>query len=92
MTCKIERLVIDENTVVCRVCGHIQIEHVNTIQDLIRKVTGIIALDLEEVTLVDRESVSFLAGCERTGIELRNCPAFLRDWIAANTSDLTEGE
>jgi hypothetical protein len=65
---------------------------VNTIRDLIRKVTGIIALDLEEVTLVDRESVRFLAGWERTGIELRNCPAFLRDWIAANTSGLTEGE
>ena len=92
MTCKIERLVIDENTAVCRVCGHIQIEHVKTIQDLIRKDTGIIALDLEEVTLVDRESVSFLAGWERTGIEMRKCPAFLRDWITAKTSDLRQDE
>ena len=33
-------------------------------------------------TLVERDVVDFLAGCERKGIELRNFPAFLREWVA----------
>jgi hypothetical protein len=39
-------------------------------------------LDLMEVMLVDRDVVTFLAACERKGVELRNCPAFLQEWIA----------
>ena len=64
-----------------RVSGHIQSEHVNTIQELIMREEGQIGLDLEELTLVDRDAVSYLALCELRGIELRNCPRFLRDWV-----------
>jgi hypothetical protein len=39
------------------------------------------ALDLEEVKLVDREAVRFLAACEARGIQLRNCPSYIREWI-----------
>ena len=38
-------------------------------------------LDLKELTLVDREAVMFLAECEARGIELRNCAAYIREWI-----------
>ena len=38
-------------------------------------------LDLKELTLVDREAVIFLAGCEAHGIELRNCPTYIREWV-----------
>jgi len=81
MTWKIERFASGENVVVLRVCGRIQGKHVNTIKDLILGETNAVALDLTEVTLVDRDVVNFLAVCERTGIELRNCPAFLREWV-----------
>ena len=40
-----------------------------------------IVLDLEDLTLVDQEVVSFLIRCEADGIELRNCPAYIREWI-----------
>jgi hypothetical protein len=40
-----------------------------------------IALDLRDVTLVDRDGVKFLAVCEENGIELENCPAYIREWI-----------
>jgi len=40
-----------------------------------------IVLDLEDLTLVDQEVVSFLIRCEANGIELRNCPAYIREWI-----------
>jgi anti-anti-sigma regulatory factor len=40
-----------------------------------------IVLDLSELTLVDEDAVCFLASCEADGIELRNCPAYIREWI-----------
>ena len=42
----------------------------------------VIALDLAEVRLVDRDAVIFLARCEANGIQLENCPAYVREWIA----------
>lgn len=41
-----------------------------------------ITLDLHEVKLVDREAVRFLAACEARGIILKNCPAYIRQWIS----------
>ena len=40
-----------------------------------------IVLSLSELTLVDEDAVHFLATCETDGIELRNCPAYIREWI-----------
>jgi anti-anti-sigma regulatory factor len=41
-----------------------------------------IALDLKELTLVDQDAVSFLERCEADNIRLKNCPAYIREWIA----------
>jgi hypothetical protein len=46
-------------------------------------VSGIV-LDLKDVTLVDREVVHFLGQCETGKIILKNCPAYIRDWIDGN--------
>jgi len=43
-----------------------------------------IVLDLKDVTLVDREVVHFLGQCETDKIKLKNCPAYVRDWIDGN--------
>jgi len=40
-----------------------------------------IVLDLSELTLVNEEAVRFLASCETDGIELKNCPAYIREWM-----------
>jgi anti-anti-sigma regulatory factor len=40
-----------------------------------------ITLDLKELTLVDQDAVSFLMRCEADNIQLRNCPAYIREWI-----------
>ena len=40
-----------------------------------------VILDLEEVKLVDRETVQFLAACEAKGVKLKNCPSYIRKWI-----------
>jgi hypothetical protein len=38
-------------------------------------------LDLSEVTLVDLEVVHFLITCEDEGVELVECPLYVREWM-----------
>jgi anti-anti-sigma regulatory factor len=40
-----------------------------------------IVLDLKDLTLVDQDVVSFLRRCEANSIQLKNCPAYIREWI-----------
>ena len=42
-----------------------------------------VVLDLRDLILVDRHAVHFLRSCERRGILLRNCPPYIRTWIAS---------
>lgn len=81
MTYKIEQLVGEEGRIVFHVAGHIQSEHVSTIEELIAHEGGRVTIDLSELILVDRDVVSYLADCEMRGTELRNCPPFLREWL-----------
>jgi anti-anti-sigma regulatory factor len=63
--------------------GRIEKEHVAELRELLEGEAKVsqIALDLEEVRLVDREAVRFLAGCEARGVRLKNCPSYVREWI-----------
>jgi hypothetical protein len=45
-----------------------------------------IVLDLKDLTLVDQEAVSFLERCEADRIQLKNCPAYIREWIHGRTA------
>jgi hypothetical protein len=38
-------------------------------------------LDLSEVTLVDFGTVRFLIDCEDQGVELVQCPPYIREWM-----------
>lgn len=40
-------------------------------------------LDLKGVRLVQAEAVEFLARCEDAGIEIWNCPGYVREWIGS---------
>ena len=65
--------------------GRIEREHLAELQRLIEEDAqgGAITLDLREVRFVDREAVDFLTHHEANGVRLRNCPAYLRAWIAS---------
>jgi len=43
-------------------------------------------LDLSDLTLLDQGVVSFLRHCETDGIELKNCPAYVREWMKQEKS------
>lgn len=85
MTCKIERVLTPDGFVVFRVCGRIDRAYVEVLQELTeneKTVQGRFALDLTEVTVVSLEAVRALTVAEASGIELRNCPAYVREWIS----------
>ena len=42
-----------------------------------------IVLDLKDLTLVNESAISFLERCEANSIALKNCPAYVREWINA---------
>ena len=64
-----------------RISGRIEADDVNVLRVAIDHEPGPIAIDLEEVSLVDISAVNLLAVSEARGIELRNCPAYIREWI-----------
>lgn len=71
--------------VIFTLSGRIEVEDVPELQRLLdlEQVERNVVLDLAEVTLVDREAVTFLACCEQRRIRLQNCPAYVRQWMEA---------
>lgn len=64
--------------------GRIQLDQVPDVMALVKSETpnNSVVLDLKEVKLVDRDAVRFLAESEAKGAKLRNCSAFIREWIS----------
>jgi ABC-type transporter Mla MlaB component len=80
MVLRIEK-VSREELIILRLSGRIQSEHLEELRAQIEGFKQKVALDLADVKLVDRDAVSFLAVCEANGVELRQCSAYIRDWI-----------
>ena len=79
---KIRKTQGDSCTVIS-LSGRIEGQHLAALQQLLdaEAVSSGVVFDLQEVTLVDREAVRFLAGCEAREIQLSNCPAYIREWL-----------
>jgi hypothetical protein len=82
MTLRIQRSV-ERKAVVFILTGRIQADQVPDLEALLKSESSDrdIVLDLRQVKLVDRDAVQFLAGREAAGTELRNCSAYIREWI-----------
>jgi len=64
--------------------GRIEGENLEELKRLMGlEASGTLVLDMKDVTLVDQSAIQFLACCEADGVTLQNCPAYIRDWIAA---------
>jgi len=79
MTCRIDRLWIEQG-VALRISGRIVGEDLEVLRTALEEIR-VVAIELAEVELVDRDAVEFLALSEANGIALRNCPAYIREWI-----------
>ena len=74
--------------VVFRLIGRIGAENIDELETLLNAETSgrPILLDLSDLTLVDQDVVSFLRRSEADGIELKNCPAYVRKWMKQEQS------
>ena len=76
---KVERST-DKELATFALSGRIEEQHISELQELFdaEGEVCVITLDLEEVRLVDREAVRFLADFLARGIQLKNCPSYIR--------------
>ena len=95
MTLRIQRSV-EQQLVVYALAGRLQAEHVPELLALLTSESdqSDVLMDLKHVKLVDRDVVRFLVESEAAGARLRNCSAYIREWIAqeknAMNSDRSE--
>jgi hypothetical protein len=80
VTFKIEKY-RDGHSTTIRLIGRMRAEHLFELEKQIKESESKIVLDLEELNLVDVETVRFLGMCETRGVALLNCSAYIRDWI-----------
>jgi hypothetical protein len=59
---------------------------------LLEEEEGVVIIDLKDVLIVDREAIKLLAVCESNGVELRNCPAYIREWVTRERVDRNTSE
>ena len=79
---KVERST-DKELATFALSGRIEEQHISELRELFdaEGEVRVVTLDLKEVRLVDREAVRFLANCKAKGIQLKNCPSYIREWI-----------
>ena len=75
--------------VVIKLSGQMNTENLGELETLVSEEAKgrRIVLDLEDLTLVDQDAVSFLRRCEANNITLKNCPAYIREWITREGRD-----
>src|SRR6266404_3729056 len=81
MTLKIERLSGKRRTRI-RLSGAFRSKQLDQVKAEIERGGPRVALDLEEVDLVDVEGVRFLNTCEADGISVLHCSPYIREWMS----------
>jgi anti-anti-sigma regulatory factor len=79
---KIQRTANDD--VVFTVSGRLEAHNVSELSALLAAERGgrTRVLDLKDLILVDSDAVRFLCACVNDSIVLRNCPPYIRAWMA----------
>jgi hypothetical protein len=93
MTLKIQKSNEDE-LVVFTLAGRIQGEQLPELLALLSSGPPLhnVLVDLKYVKLVDRDAVQFLAQCEAGGAGIRNCSAYIREWITQEKSAIDRNQ
>ena len=68
-------------------CGRLQSDRIACIRSAMNDGATRKILDLGDVTLVDIEVVRFLIQCEDEGVELVQCPQYVREWIVRERAE-----
>jgi hypothetical protein len=77
--CRIDRVSTDQGLVL-QISGRITQEDLYVLRTALED-GSVVAVELAELELIDRDAMKLLAINEANGIELRHCPAYIREWI-----------
>jgi len=80
MTLKIERISGKRRTLIC-LSEQLRCEHLDQLKSEVERGGPRVALDLEEVDLVDIDAVRFLNGFESMGVSIQHCSPYIREWM-----------
>ena len=82
MTLKIEKS-HEQRLTIFTLSGTLDAEHVPELERLFGSPADYsqITMDLRDLRFAGRDAVRFLSKCETAGITLRNCPAYVREWM-----------
>ena len=80
MTLKIERISEKRETRIC-LSGQLRSEHLDQLKSELERDGARVALDLEQVDLVDVDGVRFLNACESAGVAVLHCSPYIREWM-----------
>lgn len=80
MTLRIQRTA-DGKCVVLRLSGRLRTEHLAELTSLIAASGPAVVLDLDEIIQLDVDTINFMRKCRADGIELRNCPPYICEWM-----------
>ena len=67
--------------------GRIQSDQIESIRAELDDGCKVKFLDLSEVTLVDVDVIRFLIRCEDEGVDLVQCPPYVRQWIVCERAE-----
>lgn len=90
MTFRIDRASAAEGLVL-HLSGRIATEDVEVVRAALDE-PRVVAIELADVELVAREVVQLLAQAEVRSITLRNCPAYVREWITKERDSSSRAE
>src|SRR5260370_30640279 len=92
MTCRIDRIVIGPGLLTLHISGQITGKDVDLLRSLLEQEGSVVAIDLKDVLIVDREAIKLLAMHDSNGVELRNCPAYIREWVTSERAVINASE
>jgi hypothetical protein len=87
MSFRIDRLAIEDDREIVRISGRVAPENLELLRNVLNE-SRVVAIDLKNVLLIDREGVDLLVVAEAKGVELINCPAYIREWVARERAQI----
>ena len=82
------RRTADGTITVLTISGRLDAENISELRESLDAVPDgdLVALDLADLVLADREAIRFLGDREASGqIALRHCPAYIRTWLESGS-------
>ena len=80
MTLKIERI-FGEGSMRILLSGQLRSDHLDQLRSEIGRCSSPLALDLEEVDLVDIDGIRFLNECESAGVAVLGRSPYIKEWM-----------